>query len=669
MHPLGFVRVSASSSAMVVADPHANSHAIVDSRRHLIDSDVLVFPELSISGYTCGDLFAQHVLLDECIMALRRLILDSAKDHQLWFVGLPLRIDGRLFNTAAAIHHGRLLGLVPKQYLPTYQEFYEARWFSPGTVELPPTVSIEGIGEVPFGVDLLFECGEVIVGVEICEDLWMPVPPSSLQALAGANVLLNLSASNETIGKAAYRTSLVASQSGRCIAGYAYASSGPSESTTDLVFGGHCMIAENGSVMAETSRVGNGWTNDSTKHFATVDIDLGRLAHDRQVTGTFAQGAQRWIGKPFRKIPFSLTRESRTLHRSISGQPFIPKETGELDARCREIFEIQCAALSKRVEQLPAKTPLAIGISGGLDSTLALLVAVAMCDASSLDRKRILGVTMPGFGTSTLTLDNAERLMQDLGVTTSKIDIRENCLQVFRDLSHQPFGVSASRTSSDFQAAIEALPAEHHADLVFENVQARVRTLLLMSRGFVLGTGDLSEQALGWSTYNGDHMSMYNVNCSIPKTLVRFLVRYVAEHQFEGEIRRTLLSIADTPISPELLPLSQSGEIQQSTESTIGAYELHDFFLYHFMRTGASPKKLLLLAEHAHFSKPYDAAEIRKTLKTFLNRFFANQFKRSCVPDGPKVGTVSLSPRGDWRMPSDASVQTWLRDLESRPLL
>jgi NAD+ synthase (glutamine-hydrolysing) len=664
MHPLGFVRVSAAASSVVVADPRANAHAILDSRRHLLDSDVVVFPELSLSGYTCGDLFAQSALLDGCLMALRELISDSAKDHQLWFVGLPLRIDGKLFNTAAAIHHGRLLGLVPKQYLPTYQEFYEARWFSPGCVDLPSLVAIDGIGPVPFGIDLLFECGDVIVGAEICEDLWMPVPPSSIQALAGANVLVNLSASNETIGKAAYRKNLVASQSGRCMAGYAYASSGPTESTTDLVFGGHCMIAENGAVMDETKRVGNGWTHDASKHFATVDIDLGRLAHDRQATGTFAQGAHRWIVKPFRKIPFSLTREPRTLHRPITGQPFVPKETHELDARCREIFEIQCAALSKRVDQLPAKASLVIGISGGLDSTLALLVAVAMCDSRSQDRKRILGITMPGFGTSKHTLDNAERLMQELGIATSRIDIRENCLQVFRDLSHQPFGVSVTGTSiADFQAAIEALPAEHHADLVFENVQARVRTLLLMSRGFVLGTGDLSEQALGWSTYNGDHMSMYNVNCSIPKTLVRFLVRYVAEQQFDGEIRRTLLSIADTPISPELLPLARNGEIQQSTESTIGAYELHDFFLYHFMRTGASPKKLLLLAEHAQFTNHYDAAEIRKTLKTFLNRFFTNQFKRSCVPDGPKVGTVSLSPRGDWRMPSDASVQAWLRDL------
>ncbi len=664
MHPLGFVRVSAVSSAIAVADPRANAHSILESRRKLMDSDIVVFPELSISSYTCGDLFLQSALLDGCVLALRELITDSAKDHQLWFVGLPIRIDGRLFNTAAAIHHGRLLGLVPKQYLPTYQEFYEARWFTPGTGDLPASVSIEGIGQVPFGIDLLFECGDVIVGAEICEDLWMPVPPSSIQALGGANVLLNLSASNETIGKAAYRTNLVSSQSGRCLAAYIYSCSGPTESTTDLVFGGHCIIAENGTILGETRRVGDGWVREANNDHVTVDIDVGRLAHDRQATGTFAQGAAHWIEKPFRKVPFSLTREPRPLQRFVSGQPFVPKEPRELDARCRDIFEIQCAALAKRVEQLPAKLPLVIGISGGLDSTLALLVAVAMCDARALDHKRILGITMPGFGTSSRTLDNAERLMQELGVTASKIDIRENCLQVFQDLSHKPFGLTVSETSiANFQTAIEALPAKHQADLVFENVQARVRTLLLMSRGFVIGTGDLSEQALGWSTYNGDHMSMYNVNCSIPKTLVRFLVRYVAEHQFDGEIRRILLSIADTPISAELLPLSKSGEIQQSTESTIGPYELHDFFLYHFLRTGASPKKILLLAEHAQFSAHYDAIEIRKTLKTFITRFFANQFKRSCVPDGPKVGTVSLSPRGDWRMPSDASIQAWLRDL------
>jgi len=664
MHPLGFIRVSALSSVTSVADPRANVRAVLNAGSSLVDSDILVFPELSLSGYTCGELFLQSTLLESCIDALRELISETAIDHRLWVVGLPLKINGCLFNVAAAVHHGQLLGFVPKQYLPTYQEFYEARWFTPGSADLPSSVRIEGLGEVPFGIDLLFECGEVVVGVEICEDLWIPVPPSSIQALAGANVLLNLSASNETIGKASYRKNLVTSQSGRCLAAYVYASSGPTESTTDIVFGGHCLIAENGVVLAESSRVGTGWASEGAIHHATADIDLGRLSHDRQVTGTFPQGASRWIEKPFRKIPFSLTREARTLTRNIPGLPFVPKDNHELEGRCQEIFEIQCAALAKRVAQLPPKSPFVIGVSGGLDSTLALLVATAMCDANKIDRQQIHGITMPGFGTSNRTLQNAVQLMSELGVKSTRIDIRENCLQVFQDLSHKPFGLSVEGKSVvEFQTAIEALAAKHQSDIVFENVQARVRTLYLMSRGFVLGTGDLSEQALGWSTYNGDHMSMYNVNCSIPKTLVTFLIRYVAKHQFEGEIRRILLSIADTPISPELLPLSQNGDIQQSTESTIGPYELHDFFLYHFVRTGASPEKILLLAEHAQFSVDYEATEIRKTLKVFLTRFFANQFKRSCVPDGPKVGSISLSPRSDWRMPSDASVETWLRGL------
>ena len=664
MHPLGFVRVAAVSSATSVADPHANAQTILAARQGLLESDIVVFPELSLCGYTCGDLFLQSILLESCYTALRELVADSSNDFQLWVVGLPLRVDGRLFNTAAVIHHGQLLGLVPKQYLPTYNEFYEARWFAPGSEKLPNTVFINGLGEIPFGTDLLFECGEVVVGVEICEDLWMPVPPSSIQALGGANILLNLSASNETIGKASYRSNLVASQSGRCIAAYAYASSGPSESTTDLVFGGHCLIAENGSILVESRRVGDGRGAGDEKQNVTVDIDLGRLSHDRLAMGTFSEGATRWISKPFRKIPFSLARDARPLDRYVSGQPFVPKDNHELDARCHEIFEIQCAALARRVEQLSEKLPLVIGVSGGLDSTLALLVAVGMLDGNMIDRQRLLGITMPGFGTSNRTLLNAETLMKELGVKSSKIDIRESCLQTFRDLSHAPFGIpSKGKSVAEFQTAVEALPVIHQSDLVFENVQARVRTLLLMSQGFVLGTGDLSEQALGWSTYNGDHMSMYNVNCSIPKTLVQFLVRYVAKNRFDGEIRRVLLSIADTPISPELLPLSQSGEIQQSTESTLGPYELHDFFLYHFLRTGASPEKILLLAEYAQFSVEYEASEIRRTLRIFLTRFFANQFKRSCVPDGPKVGTISLSPRGDWRMPSDASVVAWLQKL------
>jgi len=660
MHPLGFLRVSAASPEVTVADPSANAAAILSCAATLADSDVIVFPELSISGYTCGDLFGQSLLLDKSLEALKKLVDASVGLQQLWGVGLPLVVQGRLLNVAAMISNGKLLGLVPKQHLPNYLEFYEQRWFHSGSESAPKSIAIDGLGEVAIGCDLLFECGEATIGVEICEDLWMPVPPSSLQALAGANVLLNLSASNETIGKARYRSNLVTSQSGRCIAAYVYSSSGPSESTTDVVFGGHCMIAEGGTMLAQR-RFG-----DRSGPTITTDVDLRRIDHDRRTMGTFHAGLKVLSGSySTRRIAFSLRSASRPLVRQYEGNPFIPNATDELEHRCHEIFEIQCAGLSKRVSQITTTIPLTIGVSGGLDSTLALLAAVRMADSTGIDRKRIHGFSLPGFGTSEGTRTNATALMRLLKIHSEEIDIRENCLQNFRDLKHSPFGIALDNHSVDsFQNAIEHLPDHHRNDLTFENVQARVRTLLLMSRGFVLGTGDLSESALGWSTYNADHMSMYNVNCSIPKTLVRFLVRYIAEHYFEGETRRVLLAIVDTPISPELLPLSKSGEITQSTEAMVGAYELHDFFLYHFIRTGSSPDRLLLLSENAKFSRDYSESEIRETLKLFLKRFFANQFKRSCVPDGPKVGSVSLSPRGDWRMPSDASVTAWLEQLD-----
>ena len=425
------------------------------------------------------------------------------------------------------------------------------------------------------------------------------------------------------------------------------------------------MIAENGTILIER-RFG-----DFSAPMITTDIDLQRIDHDRLTMGTFHDGVKvhgvEVLGQGFspRTIEFGLRRESVPLVRSFAGLPFVPQESDELEHRCHEIFEIQCAGLSKRVSQISSSIPLSIGVSGGLDSTLALIVAVRMADRVGIDRKRIHGMSMPGFGTSDGTRSNAASLMRLLDIETSEIDIRESCMQTFRDLNHSPFGVAIGKHSTkSFQDTIEQLPIDNCHDLVFENVQARVRTLLLMSSGFVLGTGDLSESALGWCTYNADHMSMYNVNCSIPKTLVRFLVRYVAENYFEGETRKVLLSIINTPISPELLPLSKIGEISQSTEATVGAYELHDFFLYHFIRTGSSPERLLLLASNAKFGREYSEAEIHATLRKFLQRFFANQFKRSCVPDGPKVGSVSLSPRGDWRMPSDASVTSWLDALE-----
>ncbi len=665
MHPLHFLRVTAACSPTSVADPRANAQAIATALPSLHDSDVVVFGELCLSGYTCGELFLQDTLLDACLAELRWL--SQSIGQQLVVVGLPLEVDGRLFNTAAVLCNGGLLGIVPKTHLPTYGEFYESRWFHSGTESHPNAIDLDGFGRVPFGTDLLFRCGRATIGVEICEDLWVPIPPSAYQAIAGANVLLNLSASNETIGKAGYRQQLVAMQSGRCIAAYAYASSGPTESTTDLVFGGHCLIAENGTVLTQSQRVGTGLCLRPESHidgltsFATCDIDLDRLQHDRRALQTMHQSLETEVHRTFRILPFELPLQSTPLQRTIDPHPFVPKSTTELHQRCAEIFEIQCAALAKRVSRLPESMPLVIGVSGGLDSTLSLLVAVKMCDMLAWDRTRILGMTMPGFGTTIKTRSNAESLMQRLGIRSQTIDIRESCFRVFQSLEHRPFGVDLTPFDPiSLQQHLERLPHDQRHDLVFENVQARMRTLLLMNRGFVLGTGDMSEMALGWSTYNADHMSMYNVNCSVPKTLVRFLVQYVAEHWEDEAIRKILIDIVDTPITPELLPLASDQSVQQSTEAAIGPYELHDFFLYHSVRGGATPDKILCMASQAAFDRPYDASEIQACLRTFYQRFFASQYKRSCVPDGPKVGTVSLSPRGDWRMPSDAEVHAWL---------
>lgn len=678
MHPLGFLRITTVCTATSVANPLANRKAIENAIGMFADSDVLVFGELGLSGYSCGELFTQKTLLDACVRELIHLA-QTIQTKQLIVVGLPLSIDGKLFNVAAVVSQGKILGIVPKQHLPTYQEFYEGRWFQSGTMPLPHEVHLSLSSSengtdsffrstllVPFGTDLLFTFGQVTVGIEICEDLWVPIPPSACQAIAGANVLLNLSASNETIGKASYRKHLVVTQSGKCLAAYAYASAGPSESTTDLVFGGHCLIAENGVLQAESQRVGTGLNiaaaadGDTVTSFATADIDMDRLDHDRRVAGTMHQSVSREFHRSFRRIAFELEVEATPLKRFVAAHPFVPSASAELEQRCAEIFEIQCAALAKRVSQLPVDMPLVIGVSGGLDSTLALIVAAKMFDAMSWDHRRLIGITMPGFGTSVKTKDNAAELTQLLGLSLETIDIRDRCFGIFRDLKHKPFGIDlGDHTWQTLQQELEQLPSEGRNDLVFENVQARMRTMLLMNRGFVIGTGDLSESALGWSTYNGDHMSMYNVNCSIPKTLVKFLVQYVAMNRFNGDIRRVLLDIVDTPISPELLPLSKNKSLHQSTEATIGPYELHDFFLYHFVRGGASPEKLRFLAKNARFDVSYSEDEIERVLAIFLRRFFASQYKRSCVPDGPKVGTVSLSPRGDWRMPSDADPAAW----------
>lgn len=658
LFPHGIFRITAASPPQSIANPAANARASL-AAIDASDADLVLLPELGLTGYTCGDLFGTDALLQNTLAALEAITTHSRNHGAIVVVGLPLAVAGSLMNVAAVVAGGRLCGIVPKSFLPTYREFYEGRHFRGASAADPGFVDVLGV-DVPFGTDLLFRWGEANIGVEICEDLWTPIQPSAHAALAGANILLNLSASNETIGKAAWRRDLIRSQSGRCIAAYAYASAGPGESTSDLVFGGHCMIAENGSLLGESRRIGDGQQpSQIDQSSVTCDIDLQRLAHDRRLTGSFDDPRDEWHAQ-FRVIDTDpgdgKARPLRaTLNRRIDAHPFVPDESAELDARCAEIFAIQTAGLTKRLSRLPESLAMSIGVSGGLDSTLALLVAVQACDAVGRPRSAIQGITMPGFGTTEHTRTSADELIEATGIKGECIDIRQLCLDTFRSIGHSPLGITIDdATTVD---ALQQKLLETHAeasDLVFENVQARVRTMLLMSRGFVLGTGDMSEQALGWSTYNGDHMSMYNVNTSIPKTLVRFLVRYAADNYFDGQLQELLHRIADTPISPELLPPSQDGTIRQSTEGVLGPYELHDFFLFHFVRNGFDREKILYLAQQATFDQAYSPDVIASTLDMFLRRFFNNQFKRNCVPDGPKVGSVSLSPRGDWRMPSDA---------------
>ena len=658
----GIFRITAAAPALSVANPTANAR---DSIRIIEDAyaDLIVLPELGLSGYTCGDLFASDALLSGVLDSLQQIVRHSVGHGAMVVVGLPLSVQSVLMNCAALVAGGQIRGIVPKSFLPNYREFYEQRHFRAASNTDPESVELLG-EKVPFGTDLLFSRGEATIGIEICEDLWMPIPPSSHAALAGANVLVNLSASNETIGKAAWRRDLVRSQSGRCLAAYAYASAGPGESTSDLVFGGHCMIAENGTILGESRRVGDG-IDPVVMQCASVscDVDLQRLKHDRHVIGSFSDS--RAPQHEFRRVDCNpeqmIVRKLRPdLERVVDGQPFVPSGERQLEDRCSEIFSIQIAGLVKRLSRLPEQTKLSIGISGGLDSTLALLVAIRACDVAGRSRGDIHGITMPGFGTTEHTRYSADQLIAATGVTGETIDIRDLCLDSFRSLGHAPLGIKINdaTTAESLQRQLAEVPAGT-ADLTFENVQARVRTMLLMNRGFVLGTGDMSEQALGWCTYNADHISMYNVNTSVPKTLVRFLVRYAADNYFEGKLKDLLHRVADTPISPELLPPAADGSIQQNTEAEIGDYELHDFFLFHFVRNGFSQQKILYLASHATFSRDYPSDVIQATFEKFVGRFFANQFKRNCVPDGPKVGSVSLSPRGDWRMPSDADVDAF----------
>jgi NAD+ synthase (glutamine-hydrolysing) len=662
---LGFVRAGTAVPRLKVANCDFNAQGIIDSMVQAEASKVkvLVFPELSIAGYTCADLFHQATLREGALSAVARVLEATVSRFSgIAFVGCPLVVRDRLYNCAIAMRGGKILGVVPKSFLPNYKEFYERRWFSPAADSDDTEITLFG-QTVPFGADLLFAASDVpglTIGVEICEDLWVPIPPSSLQVLAGATMIVNLSASNELIGKEGYRRQLVFNQSARCMAAYVYASCGSSESSTDVVFSGHCLIAENGIELAENRRF---------EHEAVLllaDVDLDRIAIDRLRGGTFADNRRVLSGKQFRIQNFKLeaSKAPSQLARRVEAHPFVPAGKERLNERCQEIFHIQVAGLTKRLEHVnPEK--VSIGVSGGLDSTLALLVLVKAFQKLGWKNSRITGLTMPGFGTTKRTKGNAHALMEALAVNASEIDIRGLCFAEMKALGHKPFGLAIDSMELDaFNASLAELPAGSQ-DLVFENVQARQRTSLLMNSGFTIGTGDVSELALGWCTYNADHMSMYNPNVSIPKTLVRFLVKWAAENEFDGEVRKILLDVAATEISPELLPAGKDGKIAQKTESSVGPYELTDFFLYNLLRFGFAPEKILYLAEQAKFDVAYSKNEVRTWLKLWLKRFFFQQYKRSCLPDGPKVGSISLSPRGDWRMPTDADPSIWLKWAES----
>ncbi len=636
----GFVKVAAAVPLVQVADCFYNIEKIEGLMRQASEKGVqiIAFPELSVTGYTCLDLFAQQTLLDGAEEALLQLVSNTADLDILTIVGVPLRTENRLINAAVVFQKGAIRGVVPKTYLPNYKEFQEQRWFTSATELRESTISI-GEEEYPMGSHLLFRSGRLTAGIEICEDLWVPVPPSSLLAMEGANIIFNLSASNELIGKHAYLRSLICQQSARCMAGYVYASSGFGESSTDLVFAGNGIIAENGNLLAESPRF------TMEEQLVISEIDIETLQNDRQVNTSFMYGTSGLPKEKAQVVDFQVRiPDGFSLTRPVDPHPFTP--SGEaLKERCEEIFHIQVAGLAKRLVHAHAQTAV-VGISGGLDSTLALLVTVMTFDALKMPRGQIIGITMPGFGTTDRTYTNACDLIRSLGVTLKEIPIKEACLQHFRDIDHDP--------------------SVH--DVTYENSQARERTQLLMDvanqkNGLVIGTGDLSELALGWATYNGDHMSMYGVNGSIPKTLVKYLVEWVANHKVDDASRLTLLDIVDTPISPELIPADENGNIKQKTEDLVGPYELHDFFLYHFLRFGSHPSKIYFLAQKA-FAGIYDNATVKKWLYTFFRRFFQQQFKRSCLPDGPKVGSVSLSPRGDWRMPSDAVSRLWLEEIE-----
>lgn len=635
----GFVKVAAAVPRVKVADCKFNSERL-EGLITIAEGkgvQILTFPEMCITGYTCGDLFAQQLLLEQAEMALIQILNSTRQLDIISILGMPVVVNSTVINAAVVIQKGKILGVVPKTYLPNYKEFYEQRWFTSALQVSENSVRLCG-QIVPMGNNLLFETAETTFGIEICEDLWATVPPSSSLALQGAEIIFNLSADDEGIGKHNYLCSLISQQSARCISGYVFSSSGFGESTTDVVFAGNGLIYENGYLLARSERF------CMEEQLIINEIDVECIRAERRVNTTFAANKANCPGKEAVRISTEFVNsKDLNLTRTFNPHPFVPQGS-ELNSRCEEIFSIQIAGLAQRLLHTGAKTAV-IGISGGLDSTLALLVCVKTFDKLGLSRKDILGITMPGFGTTDRTYHNAIDLMNSLGVSIREISIREACIQHFKDIGHD---------------------LNIH-DVTYENSQARERTQILMdianqTWGMVIGTGDLSELALGWATYNGDHMSMYGVNAGIPKTLVKHLVQWVAENGMDEASKATLLDIVDTPISPELIPADENGEIKQKTEDLVGPYELHDFFLYYFLRFGFRPSKIYFLAQTA-FSRVYDDETIKKWLQTFFRRFFNQQFKRSCLPDGPKVGSISISPRGDWRMPSDASSAAWLKEI------
>ena len=631
----GFIKVAAATPDIRVADVDYNKGQIIKQMDEAAEAGakIIVFPELCTTGYTCSDLLLQDILLNSAKKALVEIAEHTKNLDALVFVGVPIAVGGELYNVAAALNHGNILGFTTKSFLPNYGEFYEMRQFRPGPKKAEKILF--GGKEIPFGPQLLFvenQMANLIVSAEICEDVWSPVPPSIEAAREGATVIVNCSASDETIGKASYREALISGQSARLISGYIYANAGEGESTTDLVFGGHNLIAENGTILAEAKRFSNG--------IIYTEFDVQKIANERRKNTTFTETQEHVLPR----IPFGLEQTETILTRTFPSRPFVPRDDQERAKRCEEILTIQAMGLKKRLAHTHAKSAV-VGISGGLDSTLALLVTAKAFDALGLERSGITAVTMPCFGTTDRTYQNACKMSLKVGATLREVRIGDAVMQHFKDIGHDP---------------------QDHS-VTYENSQARERTQVLMdianqTGGLVIGTGDMSELALGWATYNGDHMSMYGVNASVPKTLVRHLVHYYADTCEDSSLKEVLYDVLDTPVSPELLP-PKDGEIAQKTEDLVGPYELHDFFLYYFLRMGYEPGKIYRIAKLS-FAGEYDDETIYKWLRTFCWRFFSQQFKRSCLPDGPKVGTVALSPRGDWRMPSDACVALWIQNLE-----